>query len=278
MTRLCFAAILVLSSLPAIGQKDTTPPQILQIYRDPVKPGKLPEYARVEAETAQACFRANTWPYFTVQTVAGPQEIWFVSGFDSYAAMEKSAEPFAKNANLAAELNRLMEAKANLVSDPTTIFLRYREDLGRNAGLVRPGTRYFRATWTSVAPGHEGEFEESQRLIRGARERAGSNDNRAVYQVTSGIPGNLYLTFSPFHTFQEAGESLDGLLDYDDLDEGTRGKLHELFATSVASSETFIFSISPAMSNPAGEWIADDPEFWKSSPPLQRQAAPARKP
>jgi hypothetical protein len=31
------------------------------------------------------------------------------------------------------------------------------------------------------------------------------------------------------------------------------------------------------MSNPAGEWIADDPEFWRASPPLQRQA-PARKP
>jgi hypothetical protein len=26
------------------------------------------------------------------------------------------------------------------------------------------------------------------------------------------------------------------------------------------------------MSNPAGEWIVDDPDFWKNSPPLQRQA------
>ena len=277
MTRLCFAAFLVFSSLTALAQKDTTPPLILQIYRDPVKPGKLPEYARVEAEAAQACYRANTWPYFTVQTVTGPQEVWFVSGFDTYGAMEKSAEPFVRNANLAAELNRLMEAKTNLVSDPATIFLRYREDLGRNTGLVRPGTRYLRATWTSVAPGREGDFEESQRLIRSARERAGAADNRAVYQATSGISGGLYLTFSPYHTFEEAAESLDGLLDYDDLDETVRGKLHELFAASVASSQTFIFSISPAMSNPAGEWIADDPEFWRTSPPLQKQT-PARKP
>jgi len=29
--------------------------------------------------------------------------------------------------------------------------------------------------------------------------------------------------------------------------------------------------VSPAMSNPAGEWLADDPEFWRSSPVLQRQ-------
>lgn len=277
MARLCFTAlVLLLSSLPVLGQKDAAP-QILQIYRDPVRPGKLPEYARVEAEAAQACYRANTWPYFTIQAVTGPQEIWFVSGFDTYDAMQRSAEPFVRNANLAAELNRLMEAKATLVSDPATIFLRYREDLGRNTGLVRPGTRYFRATWTSVAPGHEGEFEDSQRLIRSARERAGAADNRAVYQVTSGISGNLYLTFSPYHTFQEAAESLDGLLDYDDLDETVRGKLHELFAASVASSQTLIFSISPAMSNPAGEWIVDDPEFWKTSPPLQKQP-PARKP
>jgi hypothetical protein len=128
-----------------------------------------------------------------------------------------------------------------------------------------------------VIPGHDREFEDSQRLIRSVRERAGTSDNRVVYQVTSGVPGNLYLTFSPFHSFQEAAESLDRLLDFDDLDESARGRLGELTNASIASAAIFLFSISPAMSNPAGEWIADDPEFWKSSPPLQRQA-PAKRP
>lgn len=276
MRSLLFAlALAVVCLFPASAQRGPTPapPDILQIYRDPVRPGKMPEYAKVEGEAAQACYRANTWPYFTIQSVTGPQEVWFVSGFETYAAMERSAEPFARNVSLSQELGRLMEAKTNLVTEPRTVFLRYREDLGRNNGLVRPGTRFFTVTWVSVNPGHEREFEESQRIIRGVRERAAAADNRAVYQVLSGMPGNVYLTFSPHHSFRAAAESLDGLLDYDDLDESVRARLRELTSVSVGSVETFIFSISPPMSNPAGEWIADDPEFWKSSPPLQRQPA-----
>lgn len=268
-------ALLLVSFLPASAQKGVAPapPDLLQISREPVRPGKMPEYTKVESEAAQACYRASTWPYFTMQSVTGPQEVWFVSGFETYAAMERSAEPFVRNVSLSQELGRLMESKTNLVTEPRTVFLRYREDLGRNNGLVRAGTRFFTVTWVSVNPGHEREFEESQRIIRGVRERAAAVDNRAVYQVISGMPGNVYLIFSPHHTFRTAAETLEGLIDVDDLDEGVRTRIRELTSTSVGSVETFVFAISPAMSNPAGEWIADDPEFWKSSPPLLRQPA-----
>jgi hypothetical protein len=245
----------------------------LQIYRDPVKPGKMAEYKRVEGEAAMACSRANTWPYMTLQAVSGPQEVWFVSGFDSYAAMERSAEPFVRNAALAGDLGRIMDAKSNLVADPRTVFLRYREDLGHNRGLMRPQTRFFTATVVQVVQGHEHDYEESQRILRGVRERAAAADNRAVYQVVSGMPQNTYLTLSPYHSFREAGEALDGLVDYDDLDESVRGRVRELLSASVFNTQTFVFAVDPPISNPAGEWIADDPEFWKSSPAMQRQGA-----
>jgi len=256
------------AQLPAVW----SPPEILQIYRDPIKPGKLADYTKLENEAAHACSRANTWPYLTMQSVTGPQEVWFVSGFDSYAAMEKSAEPFVRNAALAADLGRLMENKANLVSDPQTVFLRYRDDLSRNLGLMRGQTRFFAITLVTVRPGHEHEYEESQRILRGVRERAGANDNRVVYQVLSGMPSNIYMTLAPYHSFHDAGAALDGLLDYDDLDDGARNRIRDLYASGVQSSQTFIYAISPQMSNPAGEWIVDDPDFWKNSPPLQRQA------
>lgn len=275
MRPVLFALLFVSLSLPASAQQTVSPPpDILQIYTDPVKPGKLAEYTRVEREAAQACARASTWPYLAMQAITGPQEVWFISGFDSYAAMEKSAEPFARNASLSADLGRLMDAKASLISDPHTIFLRYREELSRNAGLVRPQTRFFNVTVVKVHPGHEHEYEESLRLIRSARESAGTADDRAVYQVLSGVSDNTYITFSPYRSFRGAAEALDSLLDYDDLDDTVRGRVRDLLSSSVISTETFIFSVSPAMSNPQGEWIADDPDFWRSSAPLQRQPAP----
>jgi hypothetical protein len=269
-----FAAFLISTALsisnPLFAQVQVPPPpDILQIYREPVKPGKMAEYKRLEAEAAMACSRANTWPYVTMEGISGPQEVWFVSGFDSYAAMERSAGPFVRNATLANELSRIMDTKSNLVAESRAVFLRYRQELGNNRGLMRPQTRFFTATMVQVIPGHEREYEESQRILRGVRERAAATDNRAVYQVISGMPQNTYLTLSPYHSFREAGESLDGVVDYDDVDESVRGRVKELLSTSVLSSQTFVFAVDPAISNPAGEWIADDPDFWKLSPAMR---------
>jgi hypothetical protein len=282
MSCLRFALCLLLATcfLPGRAQQaqSASSPALLQIYRDPVKPSKMAEYSRVEGEAAQACARASTWPYLAIQSMTGPQEVWFISGFDSYAAMERSAEPFARNAALSAELNRLLEAKANLVAEPRAVYAHYRDDLSGNAGLIQPRTRFLTVTVVTVRPGHEREYEEIHRTLKSVRQRANSTDNRAVYQVVSGMPRSIYLIFSAHHSLQNAGIALDPAIDdyAAEVDDSTRNRLDDYTRVSVQSSETWLFSISPAMSNPAGEWIADDTEFWKSSPPLQRQAAPKK--
>ena len=267
-----FTLLLMCFALPACAQQAVLPPpDILQIYVDTVKPGKMPEYTRVENELAGASARASLWPYLAIEARTGQPEVWFVSGFDSYASMERSDEPFLRNATLDADLGRLMETKTNLVSDPNTVLLRYRDDLSRNRGLMPPRTRFFTISVVTVLAGHEREHEDSQHLLRNARERAGTADGRAVYQVLSGMPERTFITLSPYPTFSAAAEALDGLLDYDDLDDNVRGRLRELLAQSVLTTRTLVFSVSPGMSNPAGEWLADDPEFWRSSPLVQRQ-------
>lgn len=273
LTTVCFA------SLSDAQQAQSAPPSILQIYRDPVKPAKMVEYTRIEGEAALACARAGTWPYLTLQSITGPQiEVWYVEGFDSYGALEHSAEPFSRNAVLGAELNRLIEAKGNLVGDARVVLAHYREDLSSNRGLVQPRARFFTVTTITVRPGHEREFEEIHRTLKAARQRSGAADNRAIYQVVSGMPKNVYLIFSAHRTMQDAGIALDPAEDdySTDVDDSTRSRLDEDTRVSVQSSETWLFSVSPAMSNPAGEWIADDPEFWRSSPLMQRQATPKK--
>lgn len=258
--------------------QSTPPPAILQIYRDPVKPSKMAEYSRIETEAAQACARASTWPYLAIQSITGPQEVWFISGFDSYVAMERSAEPFARNVPLSAELNRLLEAKANLVAEPRAVYAHYRDDLSSNTAFVQPRTRFFIVTLVTVRPGHEREFEDIHRTLKAARQRAGTLDNRVIYQVVSGMPRNIYLVFSAHRSLQNAGVALDPAMDdySTDVDDSTRSRLDDFTRLSVQSSETWLFSVSPAMSNPAGEWIVDDPEFWRASPFMQRQSAPKK--
>ena len=273
-------AVLFLASVSHAQQAQSAAPAILEIYRDPVKPAKMAEYTRIEGEAALACARASTWPYLTIQSITGPQtEVWYIEGFDSYAAVEHSAAPFSKNPTLSAELNHLMEAKANLVGDARVVFAHYRGDLSSNLGLVQPRARFFTVTMVTVRPGQEREYEEIHRTLKSLRQRASAADNRAVYQIVSGMPRNIYLIFSAHRSLPGAGDALDPSVDdyAAEVDDSTRNRLDDITRVSVMSSETWLFSVNPAMSNPAGEWIVDDPEFWRSAPALQRQPA-ARKP
>lgn len=275
----CLLAFISAAPFAQAQQAQSAPPSILEIYRDPVKPAKMAEYARIEGEAALACARASTWPYLAMQSISGPQtEVWYMEAFDSYAAVEHSSEPFRKNAALGGELNRLMEAKTNLVGDASVVFAHYRDDLSSNGGLVQPRTRFFAVTMVTVRPGHEREYEEIQRTLKSARRQAGSGDNRVVYQVVSGMPRNIYLIFSAYRSLQNAGNALDPAVDdyASDTDDSTRNRLDDYTRAAVVSSETWLFSVTPAMSNPAGEWIVDDPEFWRSSPAMQRLTEPKR--
>jgi hypothetical protein len=275
-----FLAVLSLASVSHAQQSQAAAPAILEIYRDPVKPAKMAEYTRIEGEAALACARASTWPYLTIQSISGPQtEVWYIEGFDSYAAVEHSAAPFTRNAALSADLNRLMEAKANLVGDARVVFAHYRDDLSSNLGLVQPHARFFTVTMVTVRPGHEREYEEIHRTLKSVRQRANAADNRVVYQIVSGMPRNIYLIFSAHRSLPGAGDALDPSVDdyAADVDESTRNRLDDITRVSVMSSETWLFSVNPAMSNPAGEWIVDDPEFWRASPAMQRQSE-SRKP
>ena len=272
--------LLALVSARPLSNAQIAPPAILEIYRDPVKPAKMAEYSRLEGEAAVACARASTWPYLAIQTISGPQtEVWYMEGFESYGAVERSGEPFVKNAALSGELSRLMEAKTNLVGESRVIFAHYRDDLSSSVGLVQPRTRFFIVNLVTVRSGHEREFEEIHRTLRSVRQRASAADNRVIYQVVSGMAKNTYLIFSAYQTLQIAGSALDPPVeDYTgEVDDSTRSRLDEDSRVAITSSEAWVFSVNPQISNPAGEWIVEDPGFWRSSPALQqRQAAPRK--
>src|SRR5947209_9855592 len=230
--RIAFCLLVLISAglLSQAQQAQSVPPAILEIYRDPVKPAKMPEYTRIEGEAALACARASTWPYLAMQSISGPQtEVWYMEGFDSYAAVEHSSQPFIKNAALGAELNRLMEAKINLVGDARTVFAHHRDDLSSSAGLIQPRTRFMAVTLVTVRPGFEREYEEIHRTLKSIRQRANAADNRVVYQIVSGMPKNIYLIFSAHSSLQNAGNALDPAVDdyASEVDEATRNRLDE---------------------------------------------------
>jgi hypothetical protein len=277
-----FAATLLLAfGSTAVAQESTPPPNIVQIFREEVKPGHGAAHARTEAGWPRAFAKAN-WPthYLAVTSVTGPPDAWFIAGYESMAAWEQDQKNIEKNTALQAETDRLSEQDSQHLSGVRSVVARYRADLSHRPGVSIPNMRYFSIAVVRVRPGHTEEYEEVRKMVKAAHEKAGLKDNHSVFQVIAGMPSGTFLVFTPMKSLAEvdAGPQLHGE-SYQAAMGGEDGqkKLRELVSASVITGETQIFAFSPGMSYPSKEWIAADPGYWKPKP-VAKPAAAKEKP
>jgi len=105
-------------------------PQILQIYREPLKPGSDAAYHAVEEDTARvAAALGCPHPYLGAESVTGSKEVWWFNGYESSAEQEQVYDDYAKNTRLMAALQQNGKRKAILTLEPVQVVARYRPDL-----------------------------------------------------------------------------------------------------------------------------------------------------
>lgn len=255
-----------LVAVPVLAQAPfTPPPPILQICREFIKPGKHAEVLKIERDSVAAQARLKSpHSYLTIASMSGPDDLWWLHGSDSYGGFEKEQAKVAAIPGLLEAWARIPVLKADLVSDPRTIFARFRDDLSYGGGLSGARTRYFLITTVSVRPGHGGEFAELRQIIRDGHESARAADNLSVYEVESGMPDGTFLVFSAAANLDDAGAlaQFHGRGVENAIDDSARTQLRELSGTAILKSETILFAVNPEISFPAKEWIQGDPEFW----------------
>ena len=248
----------------------TPAPRILQIFREQVALGHEADYLHIETETVATQLRLNfQHAYLALQGVNFSGDVWYLSGYDTYADVDQVRRNVAANSALASALDQVAAEKADLVLDPHTVFARHRQDLSYGRGLSGQRSRYFVVTTIWVLPGHIQDFAEIRRMIHAAHERAGSGEIHSVYQVESGMPDGTFLIFTPVATLDEAGFSRDFDQNGFDtaLDAAARTRLRDLSTVAIRQSETSILAIRPEISLPAKEWLDADPGLWKPAPP-----------
>ena len=88
----------LLVSVSAMAQTPQPPPKVLQIIREEVKPYMNAQHEKVETGWPAAQLKAN-WPYYALglDSVSGPNEAWWLTGYESFAALEKNNKDFEKN-------------------------------------------------------------------------------------------------------------------------------------------------------------------------------------
>ena len=107
------------------------PPQILEIYRDYLKPDAVAANRKLEKRAENLCRTLDfRHPYLTIESVSAPAEMWYFNGFESQAEIEMLGREYQKNTKLMAALNQIVQQKAPLKrAESTDEFAHYRPDL-----------------------------------------------------------------------------------------------------------------------------------------------------
>lgn len=275
LTALCGLA--AASTLQAQTATPSSPPKVLQIYREVLKPGHGPAHAKTEAGWPAAFAKAN-WPshYMAMTSSSGPGEAWFISAWDSYAAYEADSKAIEKEAALQAELDRLSQADGEHLANAYSMFATYREDLSYRAGVNVAEMRYFMVTTFRVKPGRGADFAAARKIVNAAHEKANMDEHWAVYQVTAGAPTGTYLLLLPMKSMAQldVAREIHGKAYDDAMGEENRKKVADLVNASVESSTATLFAFSPTMSYPPNEWKAAD-AYW--APKVEKAATAADK-
>jgi hypothetical protein len=174
-----------------------TPPKVMLIGRELVKPGKGAAHTKLESAWSRALEAAkNPATFIAMTTMTGANEAWFLVPYASMADLQKMNAAVDASAPLTAINDRYAAQESDVIANMFTMITNYRDDLSYNNGTPLPSLRYMTVQRVAVKIGHNDEFVEARKLIKSAHEKAKAGDGYAVYQVVSGAPVGTFLIFS----------------------------------------------------------------------------------
>jgi hypothetical protein len=157
---------------------------ILQIVREPLKPGREAAYDAIERDQATTSKAFGCpHPYMAAETLTGSKEVWWFNAYESEHDRQRVYDAYATNAPLLEALQKNGAAKANLTLPAIEVFARYRSHggadepwtVGHGRFLVIAVTRDDRMIDGTVFEAGDG----MRYVVRAARTRADANALRA---------------------------------------------------------------------------------------------------
>jgi len=282
-SRIVLAAVFAGSAI-AGAQPASDPqalPKVIAIGREEIKPGRMSAHDKVNASFVAAISKTKSETYWLgLMPVSGDDNsVLFLTGYDSFAAVEadrKQTDEIMATAAVKAEMDQLDRQSGDLHLTQKTTFARYRPDLSFRAPQTRDvaQARFMSVTTVRVKPGRIAEYAEYAKAYNAAREKANVAQRFAVYQSVTGAPTGTFYVFSAEPSLEfldkEWRTAIDGAVNPDDLK-----KLRHLASEIIAYNESAVFAMSPKISRPSPQFVADDPGFWK--PKIETKALALKK-
>ncbi len=271
--------VFVSTAFQAAAQPPMGPPKVLSIFREDIKPARGAAHEKVETGYVRAAQKAK-WPvyYIAMTAVYGGSDAWFLTGYDSFAALQKDHENAEKNTQFAADNERMDALDAEFRTSQRSIVCVLNEELSYGSSVDISQMRFFSVNTVRVRPGHDQEYREARKILVDALKKANADAHSAVYSVTAGMPSGTYLLFTSRKSLAELDPNpAMGKAVQDAMGEDNTKKRQKLLAESVISTETSIYAFSPKMSYVPKEWAKTGGDFWTPKPPPPPRPA-AKKP
>lgn len=281
------ALSLALSTLCAVGSAPavfaqalpTSQPKYMNVIRERVKVGRVADHAKHEAGWPAAYEKAKgTQTYLALSSVTGSPEVWYITPFESHAALDEATRREEADSTLSAELERLGRADAEFLSDLRSWQAAARPDLSHGAFPDVSKVRFYEITVFQVKPGYESGFAGVAKAYAAAAGRSAPKAAWRVYEVMAGAPGGTFIVMSSLESYGELDQMMtDGMSMTKSFTADEAIALQKFNTDGLVSVETNRYRLDPQQSYVSRSVREKDQAFWMPRT-LVPSKVPAKKP
>jgi len=244
------------------------PPNILNIETINIKPYADGPYDKVASEyPALSQELKDPMHFVAMEALTGSPRAIYLSGFDSFEALQKNEEWVPSDAVADTKIDALDARQAAYISEVHHTLWHYRPDLSNNVtGADIPHSHYWEVIIFHMRPGHAEHFGELTKLYRDANLKSGQNIPWSSYEGMMGV-SDTYLVLVPMTSLKDEDKGLAHQKDFDAAlgDEG-KNRMNRLTEENVASVEDNLFMVNPDWSFVEKSWVDADPQYWGTEP------------
>jgi hypothetical protein len=256
-------------SLAALAQTPPVPPpNILNVETINIKPYMDGPYDKVASEYPGLSLQLkDPMHVLGMEALTGSPRAIYLSGFDSFEALQKNEEWLSGDAAIDAKFDALDARASAYISEVHNTVWHYRPDLSNNVdGADIPHTHYWEVLVFHMRPGHTEHFAELTKLYRDAHLKSGQNSPWSTYEGMLGATDS-YLVLKPMTSLRDEDAGLAHRKDFGAAlgDEGS-SRISKLSEENVASVEDNLWMVNPDWSYVEKSWIDADPQYWGSEP------------
>ncbi|MDQ3753415.1 MAG: NIPSNAP family protein [Acidobacteriota bacterium] len=289
-TLLAALCLLLAGFTQALAQNTPpSPPRVLVLIREDIKPGKMPAHAQEASAYVQVLSKANARlaenmrdGRIAMTPIAGNEnEVAYLWPYDSFEEMEKKRNEMDKLATgaMRAEFDALPDAE--LHASQRDIIARYRPEYSYNIGAIDIAqARYMVMTTLRIKPGHEDEYWAMvKEKMFPARDKAQIKASYAVFSAIAGMPASTFLIFRPARSLADF-DAAAPVATRNAMSKDVREDVDKVTDRSVVFSETIFYRFDPRLSHVAPDFVARDtasPAFWNPKPPPPTTPTTARR-